>query len=86
MVKNKGFEKLGDLFGHGKVQKAPAYEWQDLALRIIKEFNIPQFKRSSVFKVCKNNPRSLVIKAFDDTKELCQGKDRWKYFFPHTYV
>lgn len=79
-------EKIGDLF----VQKskkpssrpqAPAYAWQDLALGVIKELNIPDFKRSAVFKVCKLRPRVYVEKCLNDTKELCQTGEKWKYFF-----
>lgn len=62
-------------------KKAPAYPWQDLALRIIKELGIPGFKRNSVFKVCKNYPIAIVERCLIDTKELCQKGDKWKYFF-----
>ena len=61
--------------------KAPAYQWQDLALQIIKELNIPGFKRNSVFKACKDHPRPVILKAMNDTKELCQSGEKWKYFF-----
>jgi len=63
------------------VVKAPAYAWQDLALRVIKELNIPGFKRSSVFKICKDKPAQTVERAINDTKELCKSGDQWKYFF-----
>ncbi len=66
-------------------KKPPAYQWQDLALRIIKELNIPIFKRSSVFKVCKehfeNGTRSRIMQALTDTHELCQAGQKWQYFF-----
>ena len=62
-------------------QKPPAYQWQDLALRVIKELAIPNFKRSSVFKVCKDYNKDDIEKALNDTKELCQEGERWKYFF-----
>ena len=83
---DKGLEKLGDLFNlEPKNQrsrpKAPAYVWQDLALHVIKELNIPSFKRSAVFKVCKEKPRIYIEKCLNDTKELCQTGERWKYFF-----
>lgn len=68
-----------------KAKKPPAYQWQDLALRIIKELNIPNFKRSSVFKVCKdhfeNGTRSRIMQALTDTHELCQTGQKWQYFF-----
>lgn len=61
--------------------KPPAHEWQDLALRIIDELGIPNFKRNSVFQVCKKNPKDVVEKWLNDTKELCQTGEKWKYFF-----
>lgn len=61
--------------------KPPAYEWQDLALRLIAELGVPDFKRNSIFKVCKNNSKELVEKALNETKELCQSGEKWKYFF-----
>ena len=61
--------------------KPPAYPWQDLALRIIKELNVPGFKRSSVFKICKEKPEHLINLALNDTKELCKTGSAWKYFF-----
>lgn len=64
--------------------KAPAYAWQDMALKIINELGVPNFKRSSVFKVCKELDRNFVEKCFDDTKELAKGKDAWRYFFKLT--
>jgi hypothetical protein len=61
--------------------KPPAYPWQELALQIINELGIPNFKRSAVFKVCKENYKEFVLIAFNDTKELCHGDEGWKYFF-----
>ena len=78
----KGFQDLSSIFANKKEgQKPPAYQWQDLALRAIKELNIPSFKRSSIFKVCKNYNRNDIEKALDDTKELCLEGEKWKYFF-----
>lgn len=73
-------QQIGDIFQNKQSKKPPAYQWQDMALRIIKELNVPNFKRNSVFKVCKDYDRNFVEKCFDDTKELAEG-DRWKYFF-----
>ncbi|MFH0955835.1 MAG: hypothetical protein V1801_01310 [Candidatus Falkowbacteria bacterium] len=83
---DEGLEKLGDLFTQGTKNqrsrpKAPAYPWQDLALQVIKELNVPDFKRSSVFKLCKQKPRVYIEKCLNDTKELCQTGEKWKYFF-----
>jgi len=61
--------------------KPPAYEWQDLALKIVKELNIPDFKRSSVFKACRDNSQARIMQALTDTKELCQTGQKWQYFF-----
>ena len=75
---------FADIFKAREIQKpikAPAYSWQDLALRIIKELNVPAIKRSSVFKICRDKPASVVERAINDTKELCQSGDKWKYFF-----
>ncbi len=78
---DKGMEKIGDLFSAKKAKKMPTYVWQDLALRVIKELSIPEFKRGSVFKICKLKPRVIVEKALNDTKELCHDGESWKYFF-----
>lgn len=64
-----------------KKPKPPAYQWQDLALRIIRELGIPGFKRNSVFKACKDNPKDFIEKCLNDTKELCKDGEKWKYFF-----
>ena len=81
-MKNKGPQKLGDLFNSQPiVPPPPAYKWQDLALRVIKELGIPNFKRGSVFKICKDYPQERVEKAMNDTKELCKEGECWKYFF-----
>ncbi|MFA6307638.1 MAG: hypothetical protein WCS88_03000 [Patescibacteria group bacterium] len=76
-------QQIADIFKNKKdtINKAPAYQWQDLALRIIEELAIPQSKRNSVFKVCKDYNRNFVEKCLDDTKELAQGSGRWRYFF-----
>lgn len=75
-------QKLGDIFENkAPNKKPPAYQWQDLALRIIEELNIPESKRNSVFKICKDNDKNFVEKALDDTKELAQTGEKWRYFF-----
>lgn len=84
MSKNKGFESLGSLFDKGKKSphaKAPAYEWQDLALQVIEKLNVPQHKKSSVFKLCKNKPKVFIERCLSDTEELCESGEQWKYFF-----
>jgi len=74
-------DSLSDILKTKKTIKPPAYPWQDLALRIIKELSIPDFKRNSVFKICKEKPAHEVELALNDTKELCKDGLRWKYFF-----
>jgi hypothetical protein len=80
---DKGFENLGSIFAsRAKVVKikAPAHEWQDLALRIITELSVPNFKRNSIFKVCKDNSKEAIERALNDTKELCKSGQKWAYF------
>ncbi len=84
MKENKGPQKISDLFGKiGKIEqkKPPAYQWQDFALRIISDLGVPNFKRNSVFKICKDNSKEKIERALNDTKELCQTGEKWKYFF-----
>jgi hypothetical protein len=77
-----GPQKLTSIFTQlPQAKKPPAYKWQDLALRIITELGVPNFKRASVFKVCKENSEELVLKALNDTKELCKVGIKWQYFF-----
>jgi hypothetical protein len=77
----KKFEKLGDIMSNKIIKKPPAYQWQDLALKIIKELSIPNEKRNSVFKACKQYSKIYIEKCFNDTKELCHSGEKWKYFF-----
>ncbi len=83
MKDDKGPQKIGDLFAGLKApeKKPPAYEWQDLALKLINELAMPGFKRSSAFAVCKNNSKETIEKALNETRELCKTGERWKYFF-----
>lgn len=79
-------DNIKDIFKNKpQAKKPPAYEWQDLALRVIKELNVPNFKRSSVFKVCKEafetGTQIRVAQALTDTQELCQTGQKWQYFF-----
>lgn len=73
--------KISDIINKQVKKKPPAYEWQDLALRVIKELNIPNNKRNSVFKMCKIYPKSYIEKSLNDTKELCKTGEKWRYFF-----
>jgi len=75
------FSSLIDIIKNKPVTKAPAYPWQELALQIIKELSIPGFKRSAIFKICKDKPEHEIKRAINDTKELCKTGAKWKYFF-----
>ena len=82
MISNQGFQKIDKIIENKQAgKKPPAHQWQDLALRVINELNIPNFKRNSVFKICKENPKVRVEQCLNDTKELCQTGEKWKYFF-----
>ncbi|NTU98809.1 hypothetical protein HGA64_02280 [Candidatus Falkowbacteria bacterium] len=79
---DEGFSAFGDVLKNRvPAKKAPAYEWQDLALRVIKEMSVPNMKRNSVFKICKLHSKQEVEQAMNDTKELCQTGEKWRYFF-----
>jgi len=75
------FSSFSEIMAKKKSVKPPAYPWQDLALSVIKELSIPNFKRGSVFKVCKEKTPEEIRRAITDTKELCQAGEKWKYFF-----
>ncbi len=74
-------DSIQDIFKNKKTSKAPAFAWQEMALKIIAELSVPPFKRSSVFKVCKELDRNFIEKCFDDTKELAKEGEHWRYFF-----
>lgn len=74
-------DNIKDILKNKTSKKPPAYQWQDLALTVIKELSIPNFKRSSAFKACKENSEAIIRQALTDTKELCQSGEKWKYFF-----
>ncbi len=78
---DNNLQSLADIMRTKKNVKPPAYPWQDLALRVIKELGIPGFKRSAIFKACKERPTNIIEAALNDTKELCKTGARWKYFF-----
>jgi hypothetical protein len=75
------FQSLSDIIKQKKTVKPPAHPWQELALRVIKELGAPDFKRSAVFKVCKEHPGYKIERALNDTKELCRRGSKWQYFF-----
>lgn len=81
-MKKADFKSFGQLLQkRAPKKKAPAYQWQDLALQIIQDLEIPKDKRSSVFQVCKKFSRQIIERALNDTKELCQTGEKWRYFF-----
>jgi len=80
MERKRNIKSFGELMKNRTAKKPPAYQWQDLALTVIKELEIPN-KRSSIFQVCKKYSRQTVLKAMNDTKELCKTGEKWRYFF-----
>jgi len=74
-------DSFSDILKKRQTIKPPAYPWQDLALRVIKDLGIPGFKRGAVFKVCKAKPAYQIEIALNDTKELSKSGAKWKYFF-----
>jgi hypothetical protein len=74
-------DTFNDIIKQRKRVKPPAYPWQELALQIIQELAIPDNKRSSIFKVCKQESPQLIKRALNDTKELCKQGSTWRYFF-----
>jgi hypothetical protein len=83
-MKDDKLQPLSEIFAQKNkqtVKKPPTFEWQDLALKLIQELNVPNFKRNSVFKICKENNKEKVMRALNDTKELCKTGEKWKYFF-----
>jgi len=74
-------ENFEEILKNKKRKKAPAYPWQDLALKIIQELKIPNFKKSSIFKICKETNPNLIKNCLNDTKELCKQEQKWQYFF-----
>lgn len=74
-------DSFADIIKNKKTVKPPAYPWQDLALQVIRELGVPGFKRSSVFKACKEKSPEEVKRALNDTKELCKDGQKWQYFF-----
>ncbi|MBT3690375.1 hypothetical protein HOE31_00675 [bacterium] len=75
------FNSFKDIITSKQDVKPPAYKWQQFALDIIRELDIPNMKKSSVFKICKDMPQQRVQQALTDTKELCDKGEKWKYFF-----
>ena len=82
-MESQNFQKISALLNRSTI-KPPAYEWQDLALQIVKELNIPPFKKSAVFKVCRDLPKQYILHCLNDTKELVQTGEKWRYFFKLT--
>ena len=80
----KDFEDIAQILKNKQSKKPTAYKWQEMALRVITELNIPNYKRSSVFRVCKELPLQFIESCLNDTKELCTSGDKWRYFFKLT--
>jgi len=74
-------DDIKNILQNRSTKKPPAYQWQDLALNVIRELSIPNFKRAATFKVCKEKNEAIIKQALIDTKELCRDGEKWKYFF-----
>jgi hypothetical protein len=72
---------LADIIKKNRQIKPPAYPWQELALNVINDLKVPNNKKSSVFKACKENNPETIKRALNDTKELCKSGSPWRYFF-----
>ena len=83
MSETQNFEPIGKFLSRRQA-KPPVYQWQDLALRVVKELNIPAFKKSAVFKVCRDLPKQYILNCLNDTKELAKEGEKWRYFFKLT--
>lgn len=81
MEKKENLKSFRELMKNRTVKKAPSYQWQELALRVINELDIPKNKHSSVFRICKQCTKQIVERAMNDTKELCKTGEKWRYFF-----
>ncbi|MCX6785604.1 MAG: hypothetical protein NTZ18_01990 [Candidatus Komeilibacteria bacterium] len=80
---SEGFKNIKEIFNNRRQAgpKPPVYPWQDMALRIIKQLAIPPYKKSAIFKVCRDLPQSYILGCFSDTQELCKSGEKWRYFF-----
>lgn len=79
--KESKFESFQDITKNKLIKKPPILAWQDMALRVIFELKIPKYKKSAVFRVCKENSKQTIELCLNDTKELCERGEKWKYFF-----
>lgn len=85
---NEGFTKIGftlDKFKTAPVIKDKLQSWQDLALGIIKDLNIPAKDRSMIFLVCKRFGRSYIERCLNTTKEKARGDLKGHYFIKVIY-
>lgn len=60
---------------------APKYEFQDTALEIIQRLGVPQNKKSSVFKVCKEENQAHVEAAYRFAVDYPNPKLKSQMFF-----
>ncbi|MCX6784656.1 MAG: hypothetical protein NTV81_01820 [Candidatus Komeilibacteria bacterium] len=81
MTVGDNFQSIKQVMLRKSGKKPPAYEWQALALRVIEELHIPNFKRGSVFKICAELDKNSVEQCLNDTKELAKTGSQWQYFF-----
>jgi len=78
MQVNKGLTKIEFNLDRVKEVKAPKYQFQELALEIIKGLKDGSDHKSSIFKCCKMN-ETRARKCYKDCQEL--NKPFVDYFF-----
>lgn len=84
MAEPSDFKGIKDFLNRQSSIKPPFYQWQELALRAVKELNIPANKKAAVFKVCRDLPKQYILNCLNDTKELAKEGEKWRYFFKLT--
>jgi len=80
---NKGFIPLKDILKEKVAISTPKYEWQELALDIIKKLKASN--KGLIFKICKKYPKSFVMHALEETLELAKGDNKDRYFIKLIY-
>lgn len=61
------------------------HSFQDVALRIIRELEIPKARRSAYFAIVKRSPPALISRAFSFAKDYPNHNMRDKIFFWKLY-
>lgn len=87
MQKNIGPLSIQEILKEKPQQKETKItQWQDLALRIIKELHVDKKDKGIIFKICKQYPYPFVEHCFNETKELATGDKASHYFVKLVYA